>query len=83
MKLSNKTYDILKWVALTGLPALGVLYYTLAGIWGLSNTEHVVGTIAAIETFLGVVLGISSAKYSKENSVDSDANKSDNNANEE
>lgn len=83
MKMSNKAYDILKWVALTGLPALGVLYYTLASIWELPDAEHVVGTIAAIETFLGVILGISSAKYNKSNSIDDNANKSDNNTNEE
>lgn len=63
--LSNKTYDILKWIALYLLPALGTLYFALAGIWGFPFGEQVVGTITALDTFLGVVLGISSAKYKK------------------
>ena len=61
--MSNKTYDILKWSAQYLLPALGTLYFALAGIWGLPYGEQIVGTIAAIDTFLGVVLGISNAQY--------------------
>lgn len=64
--LSNKQYDILKWVALVLLPALGTLYFALAGIWGFPFGEQIVGTITAIDTFLGVILGISSANYKKE-----------------
>ena len=66
--LNNKTYDILKWIAMYLLPAAGTLYFTLAGIWGFSYGEQIVGTLAAIDTFLGVLLGISSAKYNKANS---------------
>nr|DAJ79337.1 MAG TPA: holin [Caudoviricetes sp.] len=66
MKLDNKTYDILKWIALYLLPALGTLYFALAGIWGFPYGEQVVGTITAIDTFLGVILGISSANYNPE-----------------
>ena len=66
--LSNKTYDILKWVAQLLLPALGTLYFALAGIWGFPYGEQVVGTITAIDTFLGVILGISTAQYNKDNS---------------
>lgn len=66
MSMSNKTYDILKWIALVFLPALGTLYFTLAGIWGLPCGEQVVGTITAIDTFIGVMLGISSANYNKD-----------------
>ena len=65
MKLSNKVYDILKWIALYFLPALGTLYFALSGIWGLPYGEQVVGTITAADTFLGVLLGISSASYKK------------------
>lgn len=65
MKLSNKGYDILKWIALYLLPALGTLYFALSGIWGLPYGEQVVGTITAADTFLGVLLGISSANYKK------------------
>lgn len=63
--MSNKVYDILKWIALFLLPALGTLYFALAGIWGFPYGEQVVGTITAIDTFLGVVLGISTARYNK------------------
>ena len=65
--LSDKTYNILKWIALYLLPALGTLYFALAGIWHFPFGEEVVGTITALDTFLGVILGISSARYSKEN----------------
>lgn len=72
MMISNKTYDILKWIAQYLLPALGALYAALSGIWGLPYGEQVVGTVAAIDTFLGVVLGISSAQYNKANDQRSD-----------
>ena len=63
MKMSNKTYDILKWIALYFLPALATLYFALAGIWNLPYGEQVLGTISAVDTFLGVILGLSNAKY--------------------
>ena len=63
--MSNKVYDILKWIALFLLPAIGTLYFALAGIWGFPYGEQVVGTITAIDTFLGVALGISTARYNK------------------
>lgn len=67
MKLSNEWYDRLKWVAQYFLPALGTLYFALAGIWNLPYGEQVMGTIAAIDTFLGVCLGISTYQYNKNN----------------
>lgn len=63
--MTNKTYDILKWVAQYGLPAVGTLYFALAGIWGFPYGEEVVGTITAFDAFLGVLLGISTAQYNK------------------
>lgn len=60
---SNETYDKLKWIAQYLLPGLGTLYFTISGIWGLPYGEQVVGTFAAIDTFLGVLLGISSRNY--------------------
>ena len=63
--MSNKVYDILKWIALFLLPAIGTLYFALAGIWGFPYGEQIVGTITAVDTFLGVVLGISTARYNK------------------
>jgi len=61
--MSNKTYDILKYIAQIILPAIGTLYFALAGIWGFPYAEQIVGTITAIDTFLGVVLKISSDSY--------------------
>lgn len=63
--MSNKTYDILKYIAQIVLPAIGTLYFALAGIWGFPYGEQIVGTIMAIDTFLGALLGISTAKYKK------------------
>ena len=63
--MSNKVYDSLKWIALILLPALGTLYFALAGIWNFPYAEEVVGTITAVDTFLGVLLGISSVNYNK------------------
>jgi len=65
MKMSNKAYDVLKYIAQIVLPALGTLYFALAGIWGFPYGEEIVGTIMAIDTFLGVCLGISTANYKK------------------
>ena len=65
MKLSNRVYDILKWIAMYLLPAAGTLYFALAGIWGLPYGEQIVGTITAVDTLLGVLLGISTAQYKK------------------
>ena len=63
--MSNKVYDTLKWIAMYLLPALGTLYFAIAGIWGLPYGEQIVGTITAVDTFLGVILGISTAQYNK------------------
>ena len=65
MTLSNKTYKTLKWIAMYLLPALGTLYFAIAGIWGFPYGEEIVGTLTAIDTFLGVMLGISTKNYHK------------------
>lgn len=66
MKMSNKIYDILKWVALIFIPALGTLYFAISAIWGLPYGEQIVGTLTAVDTFLGALLGISTYQYNKE-----------------
>lgn len=63
--MSNKVYDILKYISLIVLPALATLYLTIATIWGLPNGEAVAATITAIDTFLGALLGVSSKKYAE------------------
>ena len=65
IEMSDKIYDILKWIALVVLPAIATLYAALSGIWGFPYGEQIVGTIAAIDTFFGVVIGVSSIQYSK------------------
>jgi len=67
MILSNKYYNLLKWIALIVLPALGTLYFGLARIWGLPFGEEIVGTITVIDTFLGALLGVSTNNYYKQN----------------
>ena len=63
MVFSDKVYNKLKWIAQYFLPALGTLYFALSSIWGLPYGEQIVGTVTAVDTFLGVLLGISSKNY--------------------
>lgn len=65
MKLNDNAYNVLKWVALIALPALATLYSTLAGIWGLPYAEQIPLTITAIDTAIGVLIGISTTTYNK------------------
>ena len=59
MKMNDRIYDLLKWIAMVVLPAIGTLYFALAGIWDFPYGEEIVGTITAIDAFLGALLGIS------------------------
>lgn len=72
MRLSNSNYDFLKWVAQILLPAFGTLYFALAQIWGLPYAEQVVGTVTAIDCFLGALLGISTMQYNKDGEQNED-----------
>lgn len=63
--MSNKVYDILKFIAQIVLPALATLYLTVANIWGLPYGEEISTTVMAVDTFLGAVLMISSSNYNK------------------
>ena len=65
MKMSNKTYDFLVWIAQIVLPALGALYAALSSIWGFPYGEQIVGTHTAVDVFLGALLKISNAQYKK------------------
>ncbi len=65
MQFSDKTYNILKWVALVVLPGLGSLYAALAQMWGWPYVEEVPGTLQAICFFLGALIGVSTASYNK------------------
>ena len=63
MTLSNKAYDTLKWIAQILLPGLGTLYFALSSIWNLPYCQQVVGTLSAVTVFIGMLLGLSAAKY--------------------
>lgn len=63
--MSNKVYDVLKFIAQIVLPALATFYVTIAGLWHLPYPEEIAGTIMAIDTLLGAILMISSANYNK------------------
>lgn len=63
--MSNKVYDILKWVALVVFPAIATLFSAISMIWGIPYGEQITSTIIAIDTALGAILGVSSIKYMK------------------
>ena len=66
MKLSNKLYDVLKYIAQIVLPALGTLYFALSKIWSFPYGTEIVGTISAVDAFLGALLKISTDQYNKQ-----------------
>ena len=66
MIMSNKTFDTLKYIAQYFLPALGTLVFAICSIWQLPYGEQIVGTITALDAFLGALLGISTYNYKKE-----------------
>jgi hypothetical protein len=63
MTLSNKKYDVLKWIAQYFLPALAALWLGLAKVWGFPYGTEIGATLSLIDVFLGAVLGISSKNY--------------------
>ena len=65
MKMSNKVYNVLKWICMICLPAVATLWFTLGKIWGFPYLAEVEGTIVAIDTFLGALIGISTLQYNK------------------
>ena len=70
MKMSNKLYDVLKYIAQIVLPALGTLYFALEKIWSFPYGAEIVGTITAVDAFLGALLKISTDQYNKEQEVE-------------
>ena len=74
MKMSNKVYDVLKFIAQILLPALGTLYFALAKIWGFPYGAEIVGTITAVDAFLGALLQISTDQYNKQEKQPPDEN---------
>lgn len=66
IKLKNSVYDVLKWICLIALPALAVLYFTLAKIWGLPYGAEITATINAVALFIGTLIGVSQISINKE-----------------
>ena len=62
--MNDKLYHTTKWAVQIAIPAFATLYFTLGGLWGWPNTDEVTGTSAAICTFLGACLGVSTHQYS-------------------
>ena len=68
--MNDNWYNYCVWLVRHGMPAFGTLYYMLSKTWGINHTAEVLGTLAALETFLGVCLGISSTNYKEANTND-------------
>lgn len=65
MQFNDKSYNLIKWIAQLVLPAAGTLYFALSQIWGFPYGEEIVGTITAVDVFLGALIGISTVQYNK------------------
>ena len=70
MRMSNKIYDVLKYIAQIVLPAVATLYFALAKIWGFPYGAEIVGTISAVDAFLGALLQISTNQYNAEHQIE-------------
>lgn len=68
MKLDDRTYEILKWICLICLPAIAVFYSVMADTWGFPYGDQIVTTINAVATLIGVLIGVSTYNYRKEDS---------------
>lgn len=64
--MNNKTYDILKRVALIIIPALATFVNAVGIVWGVPYTNEATATITAFGVFLGAAIGIGSANYEPE-----------------
>ena len=72
MRLPDKLYDVLKWIALIALPALGVFYFTIAKIWGLPYGAEITATIDALALLIGTLIGVSHLSIKKEDQIGED-----------
>ena len=70
MKIPDKLYDTLKWIAVIVIPALVVLIKTVFPAWHIPHAEEISTTVAAVGLFLGAIIGVSTIKYNKQKSID-------------
>jgi hypothetical protein len=68
MLINNKIYNIIKWIVVYFLPAIGTLYFSISQIWGLPNAEQVLGTITSLTIFLSMIIGFSNSAFKKSGS---------------
>lgn len=61
--MSNKTYDVLKWISLVALDAVGVFYKGISAIWSLPYGDEVLATCSSISLLIGTLIGVSSLNY--------------------
>ena len=73
MKISNKTYDVLKWLSIIAIPAIEAFWLTVGKVWGWPHLTEVGTTIAAIGVLIGALIGVSCAQYSGEADEDPEA----------
>ena len=66
MKLSDKVYNVLKWIALLALPALATFWGVIGKVWDLPYTMQIVTTITALATLIGTLIGVSTISYNKD-----------------
>lgn len=64
-QFSEGTYKRMKFAVQVLLPALSTLYFALGAIWDLPYIQEVIGTLAAVAAFLGVLVGLSAKNYSR------------------
>lgn len=74
MVFNDRVYQILKWVCIIFLPALATLWFALGKIWGFPYLAEVEGTIIAIDTFIGALIGVSTLSYNKKIGANKDGN---------
>lgn len=68
MLINDKVYNIIKWIIVYLLPALGTLYFSVSQLWGIPHAEQILGTISSVTIFLSMLLGISGSSYKKNGS---------------
>lgn len=66
MMISNKAYDILKWVGLICLPGLAWFVGQVGPVWGMPHVDAIVTTLNAAGTLLGILIGVSTVNYKKQ-----------------
>lgn len=73
MILSDKTYNVLKWVGLIVLPAIATLVKAVFPVWDLPYADAIATTCTALGVFVGTLIGVSQANMKPELDADEEA----------